>query len=411
MLAQAEAVGLSPDHRLSDHKAAPNPDVVDEFYAVCTDDFMHWSRSPITSQQRLAALDQQWSHAGLFRRPEKDTNWSTTGTAIGCDFDGVCGFLDPGATKQVQVMWNTLCLLSADTVTPEQVMVSMGSLQWFDLLSRSKLSIYNDIYDFAQLSGPSVPRTLPSGARSELLLSIVLAPCWSASLSREHLPFVSATDASTTFGFGACTANVSKEQIREISRFSEKRGDFVVLEKAPSDEPAQARQGIPRHLGLSESDFATIFSVKARHKAHINILEAEAYLLWLRWLLRSRKHHGTRATCFVDSKVVLGGVAKGRSSSRPLLRVLRKIGALHLAGDILPRLIYIPTSSNPSDAASRGIRKRPHDRCSRTAVDVKRVKEKRARYNARLEHEIARSPYINELRALTFDDPDFWRFR
>ena len=103
------------------------------------------------------------------------------------------------------------------------------------------------------------------------------------------------------------------------------------------------RLGVPRHLKIDASSFKTVLSLKARHCAHNNILEAEGFLLWLRWLLRSVSRHSARTVCLVDRKVVSGRVNKGRSSSLTMLRVLRRIGALQLAGDLLVRLrgVYI----------------------------------------------------------------------
>ena len=144
--------------------------------------------------------------------------------------------------------------------------------------------------------------------------------------------------------------------------------------------------------------------------AHNNILETEALLLWLRWLLRNKNHHETRAICLCDSKVTIGGVGKGRSSSRPLLRVLRRIAAISLAGNVLTRLIYVPTEANPADAPSRGVRVRSKHRKARYDARVTKTDAKRQRYHDRLHHIIERSPYRDELEALC-DDPSFWTFR
>ena len=83
MLAQASSVGLHDRHLLADDKPAPNATDVDEFYAVCTDDFMHWARSIPIACDRLARLDVQWSRAGITRKPVKDVDWTLCGTAIG----------------------------------------------------------------------------------------------------------------------------------------------------------------------------------------------------------------------------------------------------------------------------------------------------------------------------------------
>ena len=72
MLNLAAAAGLEEHQLLADDKPAPNPDLTDEFFAVCTDDVMHWARSVSVSADRLARLDVQWSRAGISRRPNKD---------------------------------------------------------------------------------------------------------------------------------------------------------------------------------------------------------------------------------------------------------------------------------------------------------------------------------------------------
>jgi hypothetical protein len=201
---------------------------------------------------------------------------------------------------------------------------------------------------------------MPIEVRSELQVSLALAPFWSANLDRPYQPFVSATDASTSFGFGVCVAPADESVVRRMAGYAEKRGDYVLGFTGPgAKSAAQVRKGIPRHLGIGMDSFKTVLCQKAKHGAHNNILEAEAYLLWLRWLLRSSCRHGCRAVCLVDSKVVLGGVVKGRSSSAPILRVLRRVAALTLAGDLLVRLVYVPTECNPADAPSRGVRRRP----------------------------------------------------
>ena len=412
MLAQVSAVGLRSSHLLADDKPAPDFNVVKECVAVCTDDVMHWSRDVSSAADRLAKLDVQWGRAGILRRPDKDLDWSLSGTAIGCDFDG-CGFLDANAGKQIQAMYDTICLLEEGAGSPNAVMQMMGSLQWFDLLARSKLAVYQDIYAFERLPDPDIKKTLPASVRSELELSVALAPFWSADLSRPYLPFLSATDASSSYGFCVSVAGASPSLIRQVSRYAEKRGDYVVLENPDDDgnnvDPKR-RLGTPRNINLKTCDFKTVLSIKANNPAHINVLEGEAFLMWLKWLLRSARHHSARAVCLVDSKVILGGVSKGRSPSAPLLRILRKVAAMQLAGNLLVRLIFIPTHCNPADGPSRGIRQRAKMRADRNRVRDGKWKDKASRYKQRLSHEIERSPHSDELRELVGNDPSFWQF-
>ena len=76
---------------------------------------------------------------------------------------------------------------------------------------------------------------------------------------------------------------------------------------------------------------------------HVNVIEAEAFVLLLRWLLRARGRQGHRVVVLLDSKVLLGAAAKGRSSARALNRLLRKAAALVLAGDLLLKLVFVPS--------------------------------------------------------------------
>ena len=88
-----------------------------------------------------------------------------------------------------------------------------------------------------------------------------------------------------------------------------------------------------------------------RRGAHINNLELQAVLLALDWRLRS----GSRPKRFlhlIDSQVALATLAKGRTSSRRLLPVTRKIAARVLAGGLVPLYSFVRSALNPADEPS-----------------------------------------------------------
>ena len=90
-----------------------------------------------------------------------------------------------------------------------------------------------------------------------------------------------------------------------------------------------------------------------RFEGHINVLELEAlYRSLVRRFKGGRLFH-TRCLHLVDSQVVLGVVAKGRSSSRKLSRVLRRVNLLLLASHCQLILGWVRTELNPADAPSR----------------------------------------------------------
>ena len=66
---------------------------------------------------------------------------------------------------------------------------------------------------------------------------------------------------------------------------------------------------------------------------------------------------GTDAAWFllIDSKVVVGAMAKGRSGSPQLNGFLRRVAALCFSGGLSLSVVYIPTEFNPADFPSRGL--------------------------------------------------------
>ena len=111
-------------------------------------------------------------------------------------------------------------------------------------------------------------------------------------------------------------------------------------------------------LPIAKAAFSTVVSARAVHSAHAGALEAGGIRLALRWTLWSVARHGRRTVLLVDALAVRGAVAKGRSSAPSLRREVMWISALVLAGDLLLKLVYVPSEDNPADAPSRGIVRR-----------------------------------------------------
>ena len=257
---------------------------------------------------------------------------------------------------------------------PRQVHNCLGVLQWYDLLVRCKLSVYDSIYAFVRRDGEHIEQSIPHQVMSELLMSAFLAVYWSVDITRPFLPLLCASDASTDFGLGGSVVKLPIEQIREMARWAEKRGAFVVLDGGERMEDYVGRLGEPHLLDIPSEVFTHVFSIKCKHPAHINILEGHGFLVRLRWILRSRKRHSTRIVVLLDSAVWLGAASKGRSS-RSLNRLSRKAAALELAGDLQVNLILVPSSENPSDIPSRGIRPRPKESsCTRKRNSAERTR-------------------------------------
>lgn len=275
-------------------------------------------------------------------------------TALGCDLSNNPAKVEPASGKLVQTLARTLDLLRIGHASPRAVHACLGVWQWFALMQRSFFSIFDSIYDFVQKEPADQLLKLPLAVSDELLLAVMLAPLLSARLDREPLRTMVATDASADFGFGVCACPCTKQEAANLCRLAERRGDYVRLTVDASDPVEVPRLGRPHRLRVKQSHFRTIISKRAKWQAHSGVLEAHAYLLALKWLARHPAKHHHRVPILVDAKAVVGAATQGRSSARALRTVLRSAAAYTMASDLLPRIVYIPSESNPADHPSRG---------------------------------------------------------
>ena len=177
-------------------------------------------------------------------------------------------------------------------------------------------------------------------------------------MRKSHLPFVGATDASTTFGHGATVAPLPLEQVKALSRLCAKAGEYIALERSNDESQCGHREAVrlgPRHqLGCTFADFEVVLSVKVDDPGHVNLEEARALLRYIRWILRSTDRLEHWIVVLVDSQVVIGAAIKGRSSPMPLNQLMRCLAALCFAGGLTLHLVFIPSAHNPADPPPRG---------------------------------------------------------
>lgn len=130
---------------------------------------------------------------------------------------------------------------------------------------------------------------------------------------------------------------------KAVGDLMEEKSQKTAMTKSPLDE--RWTDGTHR--------WCTTHSGRFRYGQHINLSGADALLLYIRALAKCSETHEHKACVFNDSQVVVGATMKGRSSSRALLRKVRRIGALSMASRISLGLRYINSASNPADEPSR----------------------------------------------------------
>ena len=92
---------------------------------------------------------------------------------------------------------------------------------------------------------------------------------------------------------------------------------------------------------------------KWRKSEHINILELKAALHAIQWRGRRSAYRDFRTMILIDNQSVLAVMAKGRSSSRKINLLLRRLAALCCALNVYLLVCWVDIADNPAVEASR----------------------------------------------------------
>eukprot|EP00435_Cladocopium_sp_Y103_P046554 s680_g13.t1 len=87
--------------------------------------------------------------------------------------------------------------------------------------------------------------------------------------------------------------------------------------------------------------------------AHINILELKALMHAVQWRARRQRYHSFKTMILCDNQSVVAVVTKGRSSSKQVNHLLRRLASLCCALNLYLIIGWVDTSENPADKASR----------------------------------------------------------
>ena len=96
-----------------------------------------------------------------------------------------------------------------------------------------------------------------------------------------------------------------------------------------------------------------MMSFRWRQEAHINVLEAQALLAHVRRPLREWSSKKKRFFIVVDSQFFFYAMGKGRSASTRLNRLLRRLNAMVVAGDLYLFPVWTLSAWNFADRPSR----------------------------------------------------------
>ena len=213
---------------------------------------MLFSRSgPGFTATAAAAVDAAMLRANIEKHVAKDETDVVDSTCVGVRLVGGVWWWPP-SERLWALLLSALWVCGSRRGSSAGLLSLLGVLQWFDLLERGKFAFYAALYRETSDWKDWNVRVLPSDALRELACGIVLAPFWGVNMRLPHLPFIGATDASSDFGIGGCTADIGISAVSELARFAEREGAYVTL-AGVTDKPRSRSLGEPHNLGIGFS--------------------------------------------------------------------------------------------------------------------------------------------------------------
>ena len=263
------------------------------------------------------------------------------------------GVILPKATRMAALEHDSDRLIYRQRASSRALGSIVGRWVWSCLIARPSLSVLQSVYVHIELDTPEV-RTLSNEMVAELRTLINLAPLLSANLFAPLGDLIMATDASLT-GAGVCVAEISNMDYRELYSRRIRKGWWSAAPLGEEGDNIPKMDYHPVTASIVEkAEWRTVVSYMFKfQESSIVLLEAQALLTGLRWLTSNPALFGRRVIFFLDSQSLLGAVVKGRSSSRRLNRLCRKMAAIYLVSQIKPYYIWIPSEFNPADEPSR----------------------------------------------------------
>ena len=319
---------------------------------------------PDLLQERVRRADAAYAATGLPTKRSKALAPAPIGDLWGARVDGRAGTVGVGIERQAALMGTTLCGLAYST-TKNDLERLVGTWAFVAGFRRELFSTLGCVYTAIHGMPARGRCKLQGPAFDELLALCFLGPTAYGDMRLEPLRaetgacVVAATDAAGDGALGACTAEIEEPTWNTVYRLAESRGEHVrlhwVAEVSEPPTALSAQRGASGRLAVYAPWRAILQLPPSRNRKpqHVNVLEARAILLLIKWLM-ARDERDARLIMLLDSRVCVGAFAKGRSSSRALNSVIRQCAGLAILQGLSWVIVWVPTWANPADAPSRG---------------------------------------------------------
>ena len=344
-----------------------------DFVGIVIDDYVALSLVPSGAKGASngaalsKAMETKYLEVGLVSHPEKGFEDDSKPSFWGVDIDGQKGLIRGTLKRAIPLFGILLQVVKLGYVSVDLLQVISGSLISLFLFRRRLFCTLDLVFQCCVGRKKEDIIKMSGALKSELMVCALLIPFACTDMRAQPRGRVCATDASN-WGEAGVVTEVDSSVCRELLRHCLSKPTWTKL-LPPGKAWERAMGLLPPELELPEKSlsykmnplweilarafqYRLLFKRKCKRPRHINIGELRAFLkaevaLGLE-LPRSREIFG------LDSQVVLGCLAKGRSSSPCLNRELERTLGDVLGLSLFSETVYFETSRNPADDPTRG---------------------------------------------------------
>jgi len=324
------------------------------------------SRKSLRDDAIVSAAHAAYESAGLPRAPDKHVRHADIFTILGTEVNTHTGRCGVAEEKLLSVANAAASVLLHQRLSLKAAEKLVGAFTYPFQHRKELNAVFHNIYSWMNelkaptgdesLAEPFSWQKLPKAVREDLLAALLVVPFAASNVRWRVSNKLSATDATPTMCGGSFT-QIPTKLTRALYRFAEHRGEHARLDWSGLEvallptkmlEPQEWVHSIVDALSWTTSRSWPFPRIK-----HVNIQEtiaAKAELI-------DRAVAEPTAERYVnlnDSRVTVGAMAKGRSSSRHLNVHLRKCISYCIGGRKKGVNLWVGTHHNSADHPTRG---------------------------------------------------------
>ncbi len=308
----------------------------------------------------VEAVEQMLSTYDRFeatRSEGKAIRYASRFTAWGTDVDGRRGRAEVSLDKRRQIARLGFAVVKRGYASKSVLQSLVGSLIHPLMHAKPFMCCFASVYKIIDSLTHEEGARIPAAVCDEILAGVLLLASSYSDLRSQVSCEISATDATPSRA-GSCVSSVPQKVANALYRRGERRGEngclrwteIEVLEKPtkmqrPTVELSELVKGLPWRQPIG-------YPLVGAH--HINIQELRGVIDEVERRTLAGEC-GQRVVCLVDSRVVVGAIAKGRSSSPIMNQFLRRLMIRCWASNTSLKTVWVDTHSNPADCPSRDV--------------------------------------------------------